>query len=525
MLNDKLRWVVAAGVPAVVAAAALAVMPADRTGSLPTALAADAEFVPDVMLREFIDPGHLAAVPVGPGRVAQPVADVLSGSRIVETLGENGIPEVALRAYQQAAARSASCGLRWTLLAAIGRVESNHGRFGGTELRADGTGTMRIRGVPLDGRANVSLIRDTDGGALDGDPAYDRAVGPMQFIPSTWRLVQADGNGDGRADVFNIFDAALGAAQYLCSGATDLGDPAQAAAAVRRYNNADEYVRVVLNLAAMYESGRIQALPPAIIPDLPRATAGPPAVPWRPSYRQPTRPPATTLTPTRVDPPASPPSRLTPTAPPTSRSSTTNPTTAHPPTRPTPPPPTIQPTTRPTAQEPTGTPSPSTEPTRPGEPATPTPQPPRSSVPTPEPIPPPRSDPTPTDPTPTATNPTPAAPTTQPTTEATTEPSTPPSAEPQDTVAVGWAPAMRTEVVRTLKAASPGPRPADPPTVAPKHPTPSAAPKHPTPSAAAKPTPSVAPKQRTTPSTVPEQAPPSAAAENGTPSPGGGRQS
>ena len=163
------------------------------------------------------------------------------------------------------------CGVPWTLLAAIGRVESNHGRFGGAQLRDDGSATRRIRGIPLDGRPNVALIRDSDGGALDGDTVYDRAVGPMQFIPSTWRAVNADGNGDGFADPNNIFDAAQGAAQYLCTGTSNLRDPARAAQAVRRYNNADSYVRLVLALARMYQTGRVIGLPSTgeLLPDEP----------------------------------------------------------------------------------------------------------------------------------------------------------------------------------------------------------------------------------------------------------------
>src|SRR5262245_19372416 len=122
-------------------------------------------------LEPFLDPEQLEAVPVGPGDVAEPIEMVLDSSPTVDELRRSGIPEVAVRAYQQAAARLAtsdpSCELRWTLLAAIGRVESNHGRFGGAQLRGDGYGTKRIRGIPLDGRPNVAAIGDTDDGALD----------------------------------------------------------------------------------------------------------------------------------------------------------------------------------------------------------------------------------------------------------------------------------------------------------------------------------------------------------------------
>ena len=226
----------------------------------------------DLALAAFVDPSKLAAVPVGPEAVAEPVRAVLRGAPVIDALGQSGIPDVALRAYHGAADRLAvddpSCGLRWTLLAAIGRVESNHGRFGGTRLRADGFGTMPIRGIPLDGRPNVALIRDTDGGTLDGDTTFDRAVGPMQFIPATWRSVGADADGDGRSDPNSIFDAALGAGRYLCAGDADLRDPAQQARAVFRYNHADEYVQVVLRLAQQYEGGVVPlpTTPPAPAP-------------------------------------------------------------------------------------------------------------------------------------------------------------------------------------------------------------------------------------------------------------------
>jgi hypothetical protein len=230
----------------------------------------------DRSLEPFLDPKQLEAVPVGPEDVAEPIEMALNSSPIVDELGQSGIPGVALKAYQQAAARlttsDPSCGLRWTLLAAIGRIESNHGRFGGAQLREDGYGTKRIRGIPLDGRPNVALIRDTDNGALDGDRVYDRAVGPMQFIPSTWRSVAADGNGDELPDPNDIFDAALGAGVYLCAGDTNLRELADQIRAVRRYNNADEYVRLVLRLAATYEKGGVEIVESVPVPTGPPQT-------------------------------------------------------------------------------------------------------------------------------------------------------------------------------------------------------------------------------------------------------------
>jgi hypothetical protein len=303
-------------VPAVAAAVMLGLFASNQAGlttggSRSDAAGISARVLESEGLDRFLDPAHLSAVPAGPGDVAEPVRAVLSGAPVIEALGRSGIPLVALRAYQKAALVVASddesCGLRWTLLAAIGRVESNHGRYGGALLREDGSGTRPIRGIPLDGRPNVALIRDTDAGALDGDTTYDRAVGPMQFIPSTWQSVGADGNGDGRRDPNNIYDAAYGAAVYLCVGDSDLRDPAQAARAVRRYNNADEYVRVVLSLAEFYETGRADVLPSSPVP---------PAEDWSPPENVPAQPavPRSTTSPAPAAPP-SPPAAPAPPAP------------------------------------------------------------------------------------------------------------------------------------------------------------------------------------------------------------------
>ena len=155
----------------------------------------------------------LASAPAQVGDSAPIAPTVISG------LAANGIPNVALNAYRVAAARMGSaqpsCGIDWSLLAGIGRVETNHGRFRGAVLNSDGTSSPRIMGPPLNG-VQFAFIRDTDGGSWDGDATFDRAVGPMQFIPATWRAYGIDADGTGSADPFNINDAALGAANYLC---------------------------------------------------------------------------------------------------------------------------------------------------------------------------------------------------------------------------------------------------------------------------------------------------------------------
>jgi membrane-bound lytic murein transglycosylase B len=134
------------------------------------------------------------------------------------------IPARALVAYGNAelVLRSVKpkCRLSWATLAGIGRIESHHGQYGGAVLGADGRPSKPIIGVPLGGSPGVKAIGDTDGGRLDGDPSTDRAVGPMQFIPSTWAKYASDGNEDV-ADPRQIDDAAFAAARYLCANGRD----------------------------------------------------------------------------------------------------------------------------------------------------------------------------------------------------------------------------------------------------------------------------------------------------------------
>jgi hypothetical protein len=177
-------------------------------------------------------------------------------------LADLDIPQTALLAYQRAAdvigEVDASCGLSWTLLAAIGRVESDHGRFGGAELLTDGTSSPEIRGVALDGAGPVAQIRDTDAGKLDGDTVWDRAVGPMQFLPSTWSVVGVDGDGDGVRSPGDIDDAALATAVFLCSAPGELDTDSGRRTAIFRYNPSNAYVASVLAADRSYRAGEFE---------------------------------------------------------------------------------------------------------------------------------------------------------------------------------------------------------------------------------------------------------------------------
>ena len=85
----------------------------------------------------------------------------------------------------------------------------------GGSIGDDGVADPAIIGIALDG-SSTDAITDTDGGELDGDAEWDRAIGPMQFIPETWQALALDGNGDGVLDPQQIDDAALTAAAALC---------------------------------------------------------------------------------------------------------------------------------------------------------------------------------------------------------------------------------------------------------------------------------------------------------------------
>ena len=173
------------------------------------------------------------------------------------SLDGQSVPATVLAAYRNAADRIAvddpSCGLRWQVLAGIGKVESSHARGG--RLNAAGDAVPRILGPVLNGVGSVAAISDHDDGRWDLDTVWDRAVGPMQFIPGTWAAFGVDGSGDGTADPNNVFDATLSAGRYLCAGPSEVRTSAGLSTALRRYNNSAAYVATVMSWIQAYDSG------------------------------------------------------------------------------------------------------------------------------------------------------------------------------------------------------------------------------------------------------------------------------
>nr|WP_042190240.1 lytic murein transglycosylase [Kibdelosporangium sp. MJ126-NF4] len=168
------------------------------------------------------------------------------------------IPERSLIAYAKAEQRqretNAECGISWTMLAGIGRKESFHGRINGTTINPDGTLSKPIIGVPLDGSPGFKAIKDTDQGVLDKDTTWDRAVGSMQFLPTTWKRWGVRASGDGKpADPQNVDDAAATAARYLCdSGGNNLTSAAGWWQAVLTYNESVAYGQAVFSNQEAY---------------------------------------------------------------------------------------------------------------------------------------------------------------------------------------------------------------------------------------------------------------------------------
>ncbi|HEY0452846.1 lytic transglycosylase domain-containing protein [Actinophytocola sp.] len=280
-------------------------------------------------------PAARPAAPESAGGTTMPAEPRSAPIDFTRSGGVNGVPASVLAAYRGAATSLAitqpGCRLPAALLAAIGRVESGHARGGLVD--ATGTTLTPILGPVLAGDHGFAAIRDTDAGRLDGDPLWDRAVGPMQFIPGTWTRWAADGNTDGVANPHNVYDASLAAGRYLCANNRDLAVPADLNEAVLSYNRSPAYLRLVLAWMRSYALD-VTAIPDGagsplpVTPDrtstgdgtgpdlaLPAPPAPPVATPTAPAPDQPTpgRPgePSTPVPPTGTPSTPAPPGPLT----------------------------------------------------------------------------------------------------------------------------------------------------------------------------------------------------------------------
>ncbi|MCO1598833.1 lytic murein transglycosylase [Micromonospora sp. RHAY321] len=259
---------------AATAAAGALVVPA--TIRAPRPVAADASAAPDPNVPPLTPSGAplpSGAVPTGPlptgpfptgALPTGPAVGPVTGGRPSDALAgwaqqvgaKVGVPPAAMQAYGYAelvlAQTNRSCALSWTTLAAIGQVESGHGAANGARLGQDGKALPQIIGLPLDGQDGRMRIIDTDRGLLDRDNTFDRAIGPMQFIPTTWQEIGADADNDGAKDPHDLDDAALAAGNYLCKGGRNLSIPGDWWNAILSYNDVRRYAQDVFDTANRY---------------------------------------------------------------------------------------------------------------------------------------------------------------------------------------------------------------------------------------------------------------------------------
>ena len=204
-------------------------------------------------------PASALEQPAAVSRIAGGLDPQAGAAGTMTTLATNGIPSAALYAYHHAqtllADADADCKLPWNLIAAIGRVESNHGRTNGNVLTVEGVAKPGIFGE------NNKSVKDTDNGTLDKNAELDRPVGPMQILPSTWKKLAVDSDADGSKDPQDIDDAATTTGVFLCSGTGDLSTTDGVRSAVTRYNNSGDYAKLVMKVSEAYANGQYSQTP------------------------------------------------------------------------------------------------------------------------------------------------------------------------------------------------------------------------------------------------------------------------
>jgi Transglycosylase SLT domain len=260
---DSLAGLAASDGPVIVVPTIAMTLPGSEAKVAESLVPAPSALAPSALALSPGEPKTYVAEPAV-SRVQAPSAGKVPSSSTPVSRNTTGIPVRALESYRLAATLTDSadpgCNIDWALVAAIGQVESNHARFGGNQLDSGAVARPGIIGMALDGSNGTARITDTDGGLLDRDTTYDRAVGPMQFIPGTWRAAGVDADGDGTKNPQDMADAAAATAVYLCSGPGDLNTPGGLRTSILRYNHSDSYVRLVTSIAAEYRQG-VNAMP------------------------------------------------------------------------------------------------------------------------------------------------------------------------------------------------------------------------------------------------------------------------
>ncbi|MHB1987094.1 MAG: lysozyme family protein [Acidimicrobiales bacterium] len=171
-------------------------------------------------------------------------------ARIRDVLSSALIPTIAVRAYEHAAKMLAktdpACHLSWADVAGIGRVESDNGLTWGASARVSRNGTLTppILGPVLDGQNGLPAYPTPDHGRLEGGGRWERAVGPMQFLPSTW-FEYSRVSSSGAESPQNFWDAALATGEFLCANGGNLARGRGLDTAILAYNHSQSYLTLV----------------------------------------------------------------------------------------------------------------------------------------------------------------------------------------------------------------------------------------------------------------------------------------